>query len=308
MTRTDIMSDKTKEIFNDYKKTLKSEKSQMNYYYIINGFCLSSGVDYLNAGLTDFKSYFEQLDTAAMLGNMSTKTVCLKYNAMLSFSTYIVAHAKDYNLGTFTNYMARVQKPIVSINVKPENIPTLEQLDRIYTAAQHDILMYCVIALINKCGLTVEQVCGLKLKNFILDSEYNCGMLFPYQYTADKYIKIPDDVRDILEDYVVNLRESNTDYLFCNKRGNQLSERVLQKRMQKIINEAAKGDPWSFTLQDLRNMAAVLMLKGGAEKDEVANYIGTKAKWMQRYQRAVEEFVFAPCDCININIKRFNQK
>ena len=301
--QSSFLSDITRQFFDDFKVTLKSEQSQKEYFYIINAFCNYCEKDYLVAAADDFKNYFDSMDTAAAIGNISYKTICTRYAVMINFSAYIVSHADDYGVNSFVNYMVKVKKPGVSINIKSKSIPTLEQLDRIYTAAQTDYAMYCIISLVNKCALTVEQICKLRLQSFIMDSEMNCGILFPYQYSADKYIKLPDDVRDILNEYVNEVRNSSTDFFFCNAKGGQLTPRVLQNRMKRIVNAAAGDEEWNFSLQDIRNLSVVLMLKGGAAADDVATYIGINSKWMQKFDKAVEDFIMAPCDFINLDIK-----
>jgi len=300
-----IISEKTEQIINDYALALKSEKSRKEYYYIIRGFCDYCGKDYLKAGVEDFKLYFESMKTAAKNGEKSHKTIGKVYSVLSNFSAYIVSNAENYGITGFYNHLMKIAKPEISHNITIQNIPSMEQLDKIYTAAQNDALMYCVIALVNKCALTVDQICNLQMRSFIMDSENNCGMIFPYQYSADRYIKLPDDVRDILNDYVAIAREAKGDYLFCNKRGGQITPRVLQNRMQMVVERAAGEEEWKFSLQDIRNMSAVLMLKGGGEADEVADYIGIQTQWMQRYDRAVVEFAEAPCDYINLSIRRF---
>lgn len=304
--QSSFLSDITRQFFDDFKATLKSEQSQKEYFYIINAFCNHCEKDYLVAGADDFKNYFDSMDTAAAMGNISYKTICTRYAVMINFSAYIVSHADDYGVNSFVNYMVKVKKPGVSINIKSKSIPTLEQLDRIYTAAQTDYAMYCIISLVNKCALTVEQICKLRLQSFIMDSEMNCGILFPYQYSADKYIKLPDDVRDILNEYVNEVRNSSTDFFFCNAKGGQLTPRVLQNRMKRIVNAAAGDEEWNFSLQDIRNLSVVLMLKGGAAADDVAAYIGINSKWMQKFDKAVEDFIMAPCDFINLDIKNIS--
>ena len=304
--QSSFLSDITRQFFDDFKATLKSEQSQKEYFYIINAFCNYCEKDYLVAGTDDFKNYFDSMDTAAAMGNISYKTICTRYAVMINFSAYIVSHADDYGVNSFVNYMVKVKKPGVSINIKSKSIPTLEQLDRIYTAAQTDYAMYCIISLVNKCALTVEQICKLRLQSFIMDSEMNCGILFPYQYSADKYIKLPDDVRDILNEYVNEVRNSSTDFFFCNAKGGQLTPRVLQNRMKRIVNAAAGDEEWNFSLQDIRNLSVVLMLKGGAAADDVATYIGINSKWMQKFDKAVEDFIMAPCDFINLDIKNIS--
>ena len=297
-----FMAEVTLQIFNDFKETLKNDRSKTEYFYILNSFCAFCGKDYLNASYEDFKNYFDSLNTSASLGDISFKTICTRYAVMINFSSYIVAHAATYNISNFMNYMVKVQKPGVSINIKSKSMPDLKQLNEIYTAAKEDPMMYAIIALVNKCALTTEQICKLKLANFIIDSEMNCGILFPYQYSADKYIKLPDDIRDIINQYVNTYRNTSTDYLFCNAKGGPLTHRVLQNKMKTIVKKASGEEEWTFTLQDIRNLSVVLMLKGGAEAKDVSEYIGVNSKWMQKYDRAVEAFSYGPCDYINIKI------
>lgn len=297
------LSEKTLSIFNEYKSSFKSNRAQNEYYYIINSFCKYCEKDYLDAGLNDFQEYFKSLDTAASMGNTTYKTIRSKHAALYSFSAYIVLYTETYDIPNFQNYMLRIPKPVVSISISARDIPTLEQLDRIYEAAKTDKQMYCIVALINKCALTADQICSLKLANFVIDAENNCGIIFPYQYSSDRKIKLPDDISDIINDYVnFDRANSKSDYLFLNQKNLPLTTRVLQNRMKHLISKAAGDEAWSFTMQDLRNMSVVLMLQNGVGEAEVASYIGIKCKWMQRYQKAVSEFNNAPSDYINLTI------
>lgn len=303
MKNKTALSEMTLKIFNDFSQSLEKEKSRDDYYYIINSFCRESGKDYLAAEYDDFRKYFEKLDDKAASGHLSYKTIYARYTVLINFSAYIVSCSARYGV-KYTNYMVKIPKPSVSANVKPQSMPTLDRLDKIYSAASEDPVMYTIISLVNKCGLTVEQICSLKLANFLVDAENRCGMLFAFRHSADRYIKIPEDVCAILNDYVNHIRTGKSEYMFCNRRNAPFTPRVLQIRMKKIINQASEGQDWKYTLQDIRNLAVVMMLKGGADKEDVADYIGVESKWMQRYERAVAAFDLAPCDYINIRIAR----
>ena len=303
-----FLSDLTIRIFDDFKMMLKKEKSRTEYYYIINSFCRYCQKDYLYADMKDFQNYFENLKTDAAVGKTSYKTICTKHAVLINFSAYIASHAQTYGIKVFPNYMARVPKPTVTVNVIPKTIPSAEQLDRIYSMAKEDPLMYCVIALVNKCALTVEQICNLKLNNFIIDAENNCGIIFPYQYAADRYIKLPNDVLNILNAYVQNVRDTNSEFLFYNKKKGPLTPRVLQVRMKNLVKTASGDENWTFSLQDIRNLSAILMIQGGAVDEDVAQYMGIESKWMQRYTKAIEALAFAPCDYINFTIHGLSSK
>lgn len=297
----------TQSILNDYTESLKNKRSKQEYFYIINSFCKSCGVDYINASLEDFQGYFENLQTAAIAGNISYKTICLRYSVLINFSSFIRAYAENYGIKNFTNYVIKVPKPSVSVMIKPSELPAMEQMDRLLAEAKNDPTMYAMIALVFKCALTVEQVLSLKVENFINDSENNSGIYLPYQYKADRYIKIPNDIRIILNDFVIATGR-NTDYLFLNRYGTPLTDRVVQKRFKALLKKArgnSNEEKWNFSLQDVRNLSITLMLQGNAKPEDVANYVGIDAKWMQRYDKAVEEYRIAPCDFINISIKPY---
>lgn len=299
----DLLSQKTKDIYESYKTTLKTEKSRKEYYYIINAFCQYTGKDYLLSSESDFKNYFKSLEVSAIAGNLSYKTLCSRYSILINFSSYIVSYGYQFGIKDFANYMTKIPPPKMDIKVQSKSIPTMQQLDEIYSAARQDTMMYCIISLVNKCALTIDHICNLKKQNVRFDTENNLGLIFPYQYRADKFIKLPQDVYRIMDHYYRNVRQTDTDYFFVNTKGNKLSKRMLQIRMKKIVNLASGNETWEFSLQDIRNLSAVLMLKGGADKEEVANYLSINPQWIQRYEKAVEEFSYGPCDCINISIK-----
>lgn len=295
------LSETTKKIFEDYKETLRTEKAKSEYFYVINSFCEYTQKDYLDCGYSDFKAFCDMLDTSVASGRYSFKTICFKHSVLHMFSTYIDAYSDTYGIKDFRNYMIKIPKPVASVAVKPASIPTAEELDKIYEAAKDDPLMYAIIALVNKCALTTAQLSTLRKSNFIIDSNQNVGMVFPYEFGSNRYLKITDDVVKILNSYITT-RNDESDYFFIGKGGKPLSHRTLQGRTSRLMEKAFGPNGKSFTLQDLRNLSVVLMLKGGAAEETVAEYIGIGAKWIQRYGRAVEEFNKAPCDYINISV------
>lgn len=295
------LSEKTKKIFDDYKETLKTKKAKSEYFYVINSFCDYAEKDYLDCGYTDFKAFCDMLDTSVASGRYSFKTICFKHSVLHMFSTYIDAYSDTYEISNFRNYMIKIPKPVASVAVKPTSIPTPKELDTIYEAAKDDPLMYAVVALVNKCALTTAQLSALRKSNIIIDANQHVGMVFPYEFGSNRYLKITDDVVEILNRYMAT-RNDSSDYFFVGKGGKPLSHRSLQGRTARLMEKAFGEGGKAFTLQDLRNLSVVLMLKGGANEETVANYIGIGAKWIQRYGRAVEEFDNAPCDYINMSV------
>ena len=90
-----------------------------------------------------------------------------------------------------------------------------------------------------------------------------------------------------------------SEYLFSNKKGNQLRIRDLERLYKKYVLDNMDQQ---YTLQDLRNAAVVYMLKGGASSGMVADYINIDYGWMHRYNTAVSKLELAAVDFSNIRI------
>ena len=299
-------SESTKHLLDDFCSSLKSAKSKKNYSSVIEQFCDVTGKDFLKAGLPDFLMYCDNLDAARRKGVYTYKTACFKHNVLYLFSHYIDMHGTEYGVNDFRNNMIKIPKPAADSFVAPQSVPTIEQLDKIYNVAKKNPMMHAIIALVNKCGLTSKQITMIRKSNFIIDANQNVGIILQFQFASNRYIKVPDDVVKILNNWMEfrngTYPNNNSEYMFLNADGGQLCIRSLQIRVSKIMNEAFGPTEKKFSLQDLRNLSAVLMIKGGADKDEVADYLGINAKWIQRYSKAVDSYIDAPCDYINIKI------
>lgn len=299
------MSDTTLDLFNDYKQSLKSEQSRKNYFTVIDQFCNYEKKDFISAGMPDFMHYCDHIDAEQKKGHYAYKTACFKYNILLLFSYYIDAHGKEHGVTTFRNSMMHIPKPVPDSYVAVQTIPTTQELDQIYNTAKLYPMMHAIIALVNKCALTSQQITKLRKSNFMIDANQNAGLILQFEHSSNRYIKVPDDVLIILNAWMEEREDRYGDsspFVFLNAAGAQLSMRSLQLKIKKIMTATFGEKGKSFTLQDLRNLSAVLMIKGGAEKDMVADYLGIKARWVQRYTKAVEQYSEAPCDYINLKL------
>lgn len=299
------MSDTTMNLFNDYKLTFKSEQSRKNYFTVVNQFCDYERKDFVACGMTEFMDFCNHIDAEQKIGHYTYKTACFKYHVLLLFSYYIDAHGKDYGVTTFRNSMMKIPKPVPDSYVAVQDIPSTKELDMIYNTAKLEPMMHAVIALVNKCALTSQQITKLRKSNFLIDANQNVGLVLQFEYSSNRYIKVPDDVVKIMNTWMA-VREAkygdSSPFVFVNANGEQISMRSLQNRVKKIMTVTFGEGGKTFTIQDLRNLSAVLMIKGGAEKDTVADYLGIKARWIQRYSKAVEQYSEAPCDYINLTL------
>ena len=297
--KSDYISDLTDEIFESFKETLKKAQTAREYYYVICQFCTMMEKDFLSAGKADFEAYRDNLYAMAACNDLSYKTVYYRISVIKKFSSYILQEAEKFGLKSYTDHAANIRRPAVPIDVSPRTIPQKSDFARIRETAKPDPLMNAVIALVTKCALTSEEIINLQTGHFVIDINGNYGLKFVYADRPNRYLKIPQDVLEAVNGWR-NVDKVDDGYIFHNKKRGRLSQRTLQIYVQKLMEKTfpERDKDKLFTIQDLRNMAVVLMLRGGAESGDVANYIGISTSWMHRYSHAVEAFANAPCDFI----------
>lgn len=307
MDNKGYLSTRSKEIFDGFAESLKNKKTAHDYLYNITEFCDKEKTDVLSASKMHFEEYGLSLKEKCERGAYKSKTVFFKLACISSFLEYVTEHAEELGLDGFENFSVAAPKPIITSDVTERNIPTKEQITKVYEYLKEsgNTMMYAAVALANKCGLTAEQITTLKLSNFIIDTTSRTGILFPQEYGENRYIKLPDDVMVAVskwfQEWDALPGKEDSEHLFINSKGGKLSVRVIQLYLKDIMKKALTDDV-TFTFQDLRNFSAVLMLKGGASTSNVADYLNISMRWMQRYNKAVEAYDNAPSDLIGLSV------
>ncbi len=131
------------------------------------------------------------------------------------------------------------------------------------------------------------------------DANGNYGIRLKVTEHAYRYVKLPDDIVELINQYAKQRTDSQP-YFFLNKKGKAVSARALQNRLREACLEC-KVKP--FTYNDLRNLSQAVMIKGGAPLGKLAEYVNVKnLNWFFRYNRVVEELKDAAVDYSYIKI------
>lgn len=305
------MSELEQQMFNDYvKESGLKEKTISEYRYAVNECCRTLGMEFLRIRKEDMDWYQGILEQGQLNEHLTYKTIAYKMSVLYMFSDFIMRHAKEYNIPGYVNPTVVLKKPAYNINVAPDSMPTMKELDLILEAAKKDPMVTAILVLVTKCALTTKQVTELKKDDFIIDSEQNFGILRPFKMSANKYLKVTDDVTSVLNDWMLMRKAAPGErHMFLNAKGGALSIRSLQNRIHDVVAEAAENgkhmnpvvEVKNYSLDDLRNLSVTLMIAGGAEPDDVMDYAGIRPQWARRYETAVEAFRNSPVDFVPIN-------
>lgn len=275
-----------------FAATFSREKTRNDYFSNICSLCDYIKKDVLEANEEDVECYIRHLLAQVRAGRLKQSTVNLKASILHAVYNDLMQRG-GYKQG---NPVRKDDLPQVSVYLRPDEIPNEGQMDEILSRAKADPMMYAVTALIIRCALTSGEIVSLRIDDIIMDEKDHAVMVFCYR-NEKRYVKIPSDVLQIIQSYL-RCREGNSAYLFCNRKGNALRLRDLERRYKKCIYPDTEV---VFTLQALRNGAITLMLQCGAPEDEVAKYVNIDFRWIKRYNLAVD-LSREPTEYVNIRI------
>lgn len=300
MKKSIYFSDKLQtQILPCYLDKFHSQKVKSNSYSFIRAICDYCKKDFLAIDALHAQSYFNFLLMPQQTGikQLACSTIRLKHASLHAFSNYLIQNATRYDIEYVSN-------PFDSINIRlPLNcqalskLPTLEQINSILQKCEREPVLYAALSLIIRCGLSVGELSKLRQDCFILDDANHAAIVFSYR-KSQRYVKIPDDVLEILDHYW-NSQVHNDSYLFENKSKHPMQVRDFERLYRKNM-----GTDFEYTLSDIRNSCLAIYYASGATSKEVEQYVGTKQySWLRKYEKVIPELSLAPCDYSNLYIK-----
>lgn len=282
-----------------YIESFHSEKVKRNCLSFIASICDYCMKDYLEITNLHAQSYFNYLALPGHGGKKRSalSTIQLKYSSLHAFSNYLIRNAATFGIKYICNPLDHVHIEHPGPYLNASRVPSVLQMNEILHQCESEPALYAALSLIIKCGLTVGELTRLRQDSFILDDSGRAAAVLTYR-NAQRYVKIPDDVLEIL-DYYWNKQTANTEYLFENKAGHPMRVRDIER-----LYKSCMGTHFQFTLSDLRNGCIALLLASGAPKNELGKYAGIRqCSWLRRYDKAIPELSLAPCDYSNLSIK-----
>lgn len=293
------------EIWPLFAKTLNTQKSKSDYYALLKDTSSYLKKDFLLIGEADAQSYFNHLLMLVSNGKQSLKTVKVKLARLKSVSNFVLRHSYLFELQqTYVrNPFLRVSLPQTEDYLTKRNVPDIDELNDILHRAEKNTQLYLILCLMIRCGISAGEVCTLKYEDFIQDKNGNVGIEYCYR-NVKRYIKLPEDILTLIQEYIGDAEIAHSAYLFHNKRGNPLRIRDLERLYLKYL--PAEEEP-HYTLSDIRNGAAAYMLVCGASPSEVARYIGIAPEWMRRFDKIIPELYVAAVDYTNIRVRPLSE-
>lgn len=182
-----------------------------------------------------------------------------------------------------------------------EELPDFKSVDRVlgYFKSEGDMVGFLSCSLVLRTTLTTNELVSLERNMLLQDANGNYGIRLKLTSHAYRYVKLPDDIVDLINQYA-RQRADNLPYFFLNKKGKAVSARALQNRLREACL-ACQVTP--FTYNDLRNLSQTLMIKEGAPLDKLAEHINVKnMSWFFRYNRVVEELDDSAVDYSHLKI------
>lgn len=298
------MSEKFLVIWNDFQNKLKTDRAKDNYFSTLCMICNFASKDFLDLTYSDADKYFRMLqEPKSKSKRVKLSTVQGRLSALRSVSSYIKEFESRYDLGeVYENFFFYIKLPEQDVFLKKEDVPTINEVDRLLIAADNNLMMFLIISMVFRCGFTASEICKMTISQLISDPAENYGVEFR-ERGGTRIVKLPHDVVTILKKYLQTLPVglNKSEFLFHNKRGTKLTVRNLDLYVSELVKEAGLSKP--FTIKDIRHATIVHMRKANAKDEDIANCLGLDTRWIFRYDQVVEELKYQPMDLVKIRIE-----
>lgn len=281
--------------FNDkiwiYFETNLKARTRKEYYNVVAHFTKCVGHDPYYLTLEDVKTFYEDLINKINKEKLSYSTAVMRYSVMRSICDFIenykINHGEEY-----TNYFREFSLPEQDKTIKEEDLPSLKDIDLVLNKCIecNDYRAFTIFSLCLKLSLTNTEVCHLTMENVLLVDEKHLALSLNNNKRIRRILELDTDLSKILDKYLSDYEIAHGP-LFYNNRNNQIKMRDTERLLQKYIDmvNTPKERIAPFTMQSLRHIAMIMLLKGNVSKENVAKFGGITTKWMNRYERIVNK-------------------
>ena len=254
--------------FIEYLQVVKkhSENTIINYRVDLSEFNEYMNNNLLKITKDDVFNYLKHLYD----NNISKSSISRKLSALRSFYNYLLK--KEI---VSVNYFENVKNPKKDSSlpkfVKDEDIDKMFLIPDTRTWIGKRNLL--IIRMLYATGLRVSELVSIKLKDININER---TIIVLGKGSKERIVVFGYNTKDALIDYINNGRYKvdvkNSEYLFLNKDGNNLSSRYVRKIIDDIIFKAAITMHVSPHM--LRHTFATSMLNNGADLVSVKDLLG----------------------------------
>ena len=284
---SDFLSERFLNIFEEFSHTLKGIRTRRDYLTYCRQICSYAQKDFFLLNREDAKGWLNSLISS---GKFKTGTIATKISALTSVSSFLL----EKGLITYNVFEdLYVERP--DTYLKLSDIPSLEELDTLLAAVKDNDVLFAILSLIIRVGLTASEAVRIRCDDLALFPNGSAKLTI-HKGKYARTVMIPSDVVEILAS-----RLKGGDYIFYNQYGNPLRLNNLQTALKKA--EVAAGMERFWTLQEIRHAALLFMLKSGAAQEDVAVHAGVDGRWMFRYNKVMDEYPVVLADYQFIRLK-----
>ncbi|HHT55342.1 MAG TPA: tyrosine recombinase [Acholeplasma sp.] len=265
------------EMFEHYLSTIKNYSKNTTTSYLkdledFNNFILSEGLaENLESAVRPrlARHYLAHLEE----NNYSKKTVARKISSLRTFYNYLISE----NI-VDTNIFETIETPKI-----PKRLPKVlsdNEINYLFKAINQNTILgarnYLILELLFSCGLRASELTNIEIKDLQISRKQ---ILIHGKGSKDRFVPIHDNLVELLQDYLTNIRpkliaksDSNNEKLLLNYRGENLTVRGVQKILQKILNDA--NETYHISPHMLRHSFATTLLNHGADLRVVQELLG----------------------------------
>ena len=249
-------------IWKHFVSHFRNQNSAASYQSDTIEFLEFTEKSFLETTASDVENYYAIQQKKINEKELQPSTVAKKIRELNSLSAYIEENKEYYHIkDNYQNHFAAYLPHIEKMSKFAHSVP-IEDIDKLLIAAQPDYMVYCIITLLYRMGLSSTEIVELMPEHFTI---YDNGVYLRIPKRRETCF-VPEDVYKIIEKYL-SQRLLNTMYI---------------SRMMKKYTTLA-GIP-SYSAESLRNSCAYTMFAYDAKPEQVAREMGVTESQIRRYK------------------------
>lgn len=269
------------DIWERFSETIKAERTRTEYFSAVCLYCDFIEKDFLSQTMDDALKYSSHLYNRITEGTFSKTTYVMRISCYRKLEEFI---RDTYGEELCQKCWAKIQLPALDSSIAKDKIPSVEDIDELLSAAKEEGLMwYTIISLVVKCALTASELVNLKKDNFI--TEHGDVYLYLAEkvpgYQEKRYMKLPEDMKELFLTYLATLSEDES-YIFFNNRKNALTIKNIDDALKRMY----AGKEKKYTIKDIRTRGILEMLSSSDNPTAVGEYVGLSQLRMKSFVEA----------------------
>ena len=268
-----------KEIWDLFRRRFKSHVTEASYKSDLSEFCRFAGKCFRETDFSDVQKYHAYMQKKIKNGQIAPLTVTKKFRELHSFAKFLLEEWNDGSdieakTGLCKDYFEPYLKQLVKEKELARMIP-LEHMDQLLTAASENHMVYTILTLMYRVGLSSTEIIALKgPEDFV---QYEDG-LYVFLKGRQEPCYIPEDAKKILFSYLEEWEEGS--FLFYNRSKNPLNTMYISRMMKKYCEKAKIP---SYSAEAVRNCCAFNLFAYGATEKQVSDQMGRTLCQIKRY-------------------------